>query len=351
MKGLVVGDYLIPTEILEKVFNGDGIEKYVDSYEKTDFVVKTRADIRNVWRQLELHGPSGVPYPETLPALIKDAEVIAVHICPISKEVLDMAPNLKLIISARGGLENIDVQEATKRGIPVIHTPNHNSNAVAEYTIGLMLAETRNIARSYMALRQGEWKEFYPNSSFIPELTELKIGIIGFGQNGQLVAEKLRSFDTTILICDPFVPDDVIAKEGFTPMKMDDLLAEADIISLHVRLTPQTEKMIGESEFRKMKKSAYFINTARSGLVDTDAMVKALSGKWIQGAAIDVFDTEPLPAGSPLTKLDNLLPTNHRAGDTRASYWNAPNLMRKQALIYFEGGVPRFTANKQVLQK
>ncbi len=349
MKGIVIGDYLLPTEILEGFFYGDGIEQYITSYEKMDFVVKTRAEIRNVWRQLELHGPSGVPHPEALPELIKDAEVLVVHICPVSKNIIQTAKNLKLIVSARGGLENIDVEEATKHGIPVIHTPHHNSNAVAEYTVGMMLAETRNIARSYLALREGKWQEFYPNSSFIPELAELKIGIIGFGQNGRLVCEKLKSFDTTVLVSDPFVSDDVIRSAGFIPMKLEELLKEADIISLHVRLTKQTEKMIGEKEFAMMKKTAYFINAARSGLVDIRAMIEALKSKSIQGAAIDVFDTEPLPADSELIKIDNLTVTNHRAGDTRASYWNAPNLMRKQAMMFFSGKTPKFVANRQVL--
>jgi D-3-phosphoglycerate dehydrogenase len=240
------------------------------------------------------------------------------------------------------------VNEATQRGILVIHTPNHNAQAVAEYTIGLMLAETRNIARSHYSLKQGTWQEQYPNSSFIPELNELKIGIVGYGQNGQLVAKKLKSFETHILICDPFVSDDVILKDGYEPVNLDTLFAEADIISLHVRLTAQTKSMIGAAEFRKMKPSAYLINTARSGLVDTNAMIMALQENTIKGAAIDVFDAEPLPKDSPLIQLDNLTLTNHRAGDTRNSYWNAPNIMRKELLTFIGGGKPRFLANPKV---
>ena len=351
MKGVVVGDYLLPTEILEKFFHGEGIEQYITSYVKTDFIVKTRSEIRNVWRQLEKYGPSGVPCPEDLSALVRDAEVLVVHICPVSKELMDKAPKLKLIVSARGGLENIAMQEATRRGIPVIHTPHHNANAVAEYTIGLMLAETRNIARSYLALKQGKWQEAYPNSAFIPELAELKVGIIGYGQNGQMVAAKLKAFESTILVSDPFVSTQVIKDDGFEPVSLDELLVKADIISLHVRLTPQTMKMIGEKQFKQMKRSAYFINTARSGLVDMKALVEALKTQSIGGAAIDVFDVEPLPADNPFKDLDTLTMTNHRAGDTRASYWNAPNLMRKQTMLYFQGKIPRFAANKQIFQK
>ncbi|MCC8167564.1 MAG: 2-hydroxyacid dehydrogenase, partial [Planctomycetes bacterium] len=335
---VVVGDFLLPTEILEKVYHGDGVEKYVESYQKTDFKCETRADIRNVWRLLEEHGPSGVPAPDDLYGLVADAEVLAVHICPVNKEVIASAKNLKYILSARGGLENIDIAAATERGIPVFHTPHHNAAAVAEYTIGLILAETRNIARSHHALKNGVWQEYYPNSAFIPELNEHKGGIIGYGSNGRLVAENLRSFETEILISDPFVPDDVIAADGYTPKTLDDLLREADVITVHVRLTKDTAKMIGERQFAMMKPSAYFINGARSGLVDTDAMIAALRNKVIQGAAIDVFDTEPLPKDSPLVSIDNLTLTNHRAGDTRASYWNAPNLRRQDCLAPRGGG-------------
>ena len=349
MKAVVVGDFLLPTDVLEKVYTGDGVEKWVESYKKTDFICETRADIRNVWRQLEQHGPSGVPAPDDLPGLVKDAEVLAVHICPVNKEILAAAPNLKVILSARGGLENIDVKEATNRKIPVFHTPNHNAEAVAEYTIGLILCETRNIARSHHALKQGIWQEYYPNSSFIPELNELKVGIVGYGSNGRLVAGKLRSFNTEILISDPFVKDEVIAADGYRPVSFDTMLKEADVITVHVRLTPETKNMFGEKQFASMKPSSYFINTARSGLVDTDAMVKALREKSIQGAAIDVFDVEPLPKDSPLIEIENLTLTNHRAGDTRNSYWNAPNLMRRELVTYMGGGKPRFVANPQVL--
>lgn len=349
MKGVVVGDFLLPTEVLEKVYQGDGVEKWVGSYMKTDFICKTRADIRNVWRQLEQHGPSGVPAPEDLAELVKDAEILAVHICPVNKEILDAAKNLKIVLSARGGLENIDVKEASSRGIPVFHTPNHNAEAVAEYTIGLILNETRNISRSHCALKQGVWQEYYPNSSFIPELNELKVGIVGYGSNGRLVAQKLAAFNTEILICDPFVKDDVVEKDGYRPVDMETMLKEADVITLHVRLTPETSKMIGEMEFGRMKPSSYFINTARSGLVDTAALIKALKEKTIQGAAIDVFDVEPLPKDSPLIEIENLTLTNHRAGDTRNSYWNAPNLMRRDLLAYLGGKKPRFVANPQVL--
>ncbi|HWR13152.1 MAG TPA: 2-hydroxyacid dehydrogenase [Rectinemataceae bacterium] len=351
MKGVVVGDFLLPTQILAKVFHGDGIEAIVGDVATTDFVVKERAEIRTVWRLLEQHGPSGVPFPADLPALAADAEVLAVHICPVSRALMDQCPKLKIILSARGGLENIDVAEATKRGIAVIHTPHHNAQAVAEYAIGLMIAETRNIARSYHALKQGTWREAYLNSAYIPELSELKIGIAGYGQTGRLVARKLRAFDAEILVADPFVPAEAIERDGFKAVSLEELIATADIISLHVRLSPKTAGMIGHKEFTAMKPGAYLINTARSGLIDEAALIEALAEKKIGGAALDVFDKEPLPMDSPLLQYDGLTLTNHRAGDTRNSYWNAPNLMRAQFLRLHAGARPQFLANPVVLEK
>ena len=351
MKGVVVGDYLLPTEILKKVFQGDGVESHVNIVATTDFIAKDRTEVRTVWRLLEQFGPSGVPLPADLPALAHDAEVLAVQICPVSKALMDQCPKLKVILSGRGGLENIDVGEATRRGIAVIHTPHHNAQAVAEYTVGLMIAETRNIARSHGAMKQGTWREAYPNSAYIPELNELRIGIVGYGQTGRLVARKLSGFDTEIVVVDPFVPAEVIEKDGYEAVSLKELVRTADIITLHVRLTPTTTGMIGLKEFATMKPGAYIINTARSGLIDEDAMLSALRGSHIAGIALDVFDKEPLPSDSPLLKFDRLTLTNHRAGDTRNSYWNSPNLMREQFMILQAGGRPQFLANPAVLEK
>ena len=124
MKGLVIGDFLLPGNILEKIFSGDGIEKHVESFKTAEFKVESRSEIRNVWRQFEEHGPSGVACPGEIAELVKDTEVLVVHICPVNNEMIKSAQNLKIILSARGGLENIDIEEASKRKIPVIHTPS-----------------------------------------------------------------------------------------------------------------------------------------------------------------------------------------------------------------------------------
>jgi D-3-phosphoglycerate dehydrogenase / 2-oxoglutarate reductase len=317
----------------------------------TDFINRDRADIRRTWRVIEEGGPGAEEPPKEMARLIEDVDFLAVHICPVSKEMIERAKNLKVILSARGGLENIDVTAANERKIPVIHTPHHNAQAVAEYAVGLMICETRNIARSNVAIRLNkQWREYYPNTENIPELNGSTVGLLGLGQTGRLVAQKLRSFSLgRLLVFDPYVDDAEIEAVGGVSADLNTVLSESDIVSLHVRLTKETRGMIGASQLKSMKDSAYLINTARAGLVDTDALVTALKKNWIRGAAIDVFDVEPAPMDHPLFGLDNVTVTNHRAGDTRNAYWKSPLLMGEQLAELLAGGKPRYVVNKHVL--
>jgi D-3-phosphoglycerate dehydrogenase len=351
MKGLAVGDLLLPTSKMVNLFSVEGVRELVPEVHTTEFVSTDRNEIRRTWRNVEEHGPEAEPPPSDLPALIRDADILAVHICPLSRSTLEEARSLRIISTARGGVENIDVGAATEMGIAVLNTPNHNAQAVAEYTIGLMLAETRNIARSHRALKNGQWREYYPNTEGIPELNGSTVGIVGFGQNGRLVAQKLGSFDVTILVHDPYVPEEIIRTAGCKPTDLDTLLRESDVVTLHVRLTPRTMGMMGERELRLMKPSAYLVNTARAGLIELDALVRALREKWIIGAAVDVYESEPVWEGYPLLELDNVTCTNHRAGDTRNSYWKAPLIMGGQVAKLLRGEKPDFIVNPEVLSK
>ncbi len=352
MKGLAIGDLLVPTDKMRALFEVDGVKDKMTEVVSTDFINKDRADIRRTWRVIEDGGPGAEEPPKDMARLIEDVDFLAVHICPVSREMIDRARNLKVILSARGGLENIDMDAANDRKIPVIHTPHHNAQAVAEYAIGLMICETRNMARSEVAIRRDQkWREYYPNTENILELNGSTIGLLGFGQTGRLVAEKLRSFDLgRLLVFDPYVDQSEISSLGGEKAELEEVLAESDILSLHVRLTKDTRGMIGRDELRSMKESAYLINTARAGLVDTDALVTALRENWIRGAAVDVFDVEPAPMEHPLFSLDNVTVTNHRAGDTRNSYWKSPLLMGEQLAMLLAGEKPRYVVNKHVLE-
>jgi len=346
MKALAIGDYFIPTKYMLKTF--DKIKKNLSEVTTAEYKTKNRTDFRNKIRNVEHYGPEAEPTPEHLENLIKDIDILAIHQCPVPKKILDMANNLKVIISARGGVENIDMQTANKKNILVISTPNHNSEATAEYAIGLMLAETRNIARSYHALKLGEWREHYPNTEYIPELNSMKIGLLGFGNVARLVAQKLHSFRSKILVHDPFVPIEIIKMNNCISVDFDTLFKESDIISVHVRASRQTERLVGEKEFKMMKKSSYFINTGRASIIDMSSLYKALKEHWISGAAIDVYITEPVPQDEPLLTLDNVTFTNHRAGDTLDSYIKAPEIMANELLKLFKGNEPYYIANPLV---
>jgi D-3-phosphoglycerate dehydrogenase len=350
MKGIAVGDLFIPKEMMAETFRVEGVRETVTDISLLEFECRDRNDIRRKIREIEAKGPDAVPAPPGFTRLAEDAEILAVHLAPVPRSVLERAKKLKVVCTARGGVDNISMEVLNNRRIPVINTPHHNTNAVAEYVVGLAIAETRNIARSHHALMGGTWRELYRNSECILELAGAKFGIIGFGQIGRLVARKLGAFDMDILVHDPYVEDGIIVNAGCRAVDLESLLSESDIVSIHVRPSKTTHGMIGERELRKMKRTSVLINTARARLVDLDALVRALKEGWIGGAAIDVFEEEPAPPDHALFSLDNVTFTNHRAGDTRNAYWKAPLLMGEQLRVFLAGRRPVFVANPQVFE-
>ena len=344
-KCVAVGDIFITPEMMK-----GGIEK---GYEDMMFDTKyfyfgsyDRHEMRNVVKTIETGGFETLALPEGLEEAMADAEVLMVHLCPVTKKLIEKAPNLKLILCNRGGHENLDIKAASEKGIAVLLNPAHNANAVAEYTVGLMLNEVRNISRSAMAIQKGEWREKYPNTEKkIREMSDMTVGIIGFGTVGRLLYDKLVSFNCKILINDMFENYSGINKNIAKFVSLDELLRESDIVSLHARLSKKSI-LLGAREFGIMKDTAYFINTARSYMVDYNALANALKTGSIMGAAIDVFDKEPIDESCPLLGLDNVTLTNHRGGDTINSYSDSPAMMMKVAYKYFDGDEPRFCINR-----
>jgi D-3-phosphoglycerate dehydrogenase len=216
---------------------------------------------------------------------------------------------------------------------------------VAEFTLGLMLAESRHIARSHCNLIHGRWLKAYgddPN-----ELGGKTVGIIGFGSIGRAVAVRLSGFDCRILFHDPFVSDGAPGAER-TPL--DRLLGESDFVTVHVRLTPETMHLIGREQIAQMKPSAYLINTARSEIIDQDALIEALAASRIRGAALDVFVDEPLPADSPLLSLANVTLTPHMGGATQESLARSPLMLAQNILKYLGGDHDCNIQNRSVLE-
>jgi phosphoglycerate dehydrogenase-like enzyme len=258
-------------------------------------------------------------------ALLKDAHFLIAGRTAINAELIGQAKNLRFIQKWGIGVDNLDVDAARERGIPVAIAAGSNSNPVSEHAILLMLATLRRLPLVDASARKGKWIS-QEMRTICMQLTGRTVGFVGFGNIGKLVALKLRGFETKNLYFDTRRADKVTERAfNVTYRPFEDLLAESDIISLHALLTAETKHLINEKTLAKMQRHAILINTARGGLVDEKALYEALKAKTIFGAGLDVFETEPVPADHPLLTLDNVVVTPH----TSASVFdNVPNVVR-----------------------
>ena len=300
---------------------------------------------------IEKQGPSAESVVPQILNANKNTEMLLVLFCPVSREAIDALPNLKLIGASRAGLENIDVKYATEKGIIVQNIKGRNAQAVSDFTIGLILGEARNIARSYHAIKNGIWQKNFVNSDMVPELQGKTIGLVGFGYIGQLVAQKLSGFQVNILVFDPYVSAEVIQKYHAKKVTIEDLFKSADFVSLHAKMSKNTKNMIGEKELLLMKDTAYLVNTARADLIEEDALYQVLKEKKIAGAALDVFWQEPIGENSRWLELDNVTLTTHIAGTTKEALTKSPYLLVEDINKLLENKEPRFVVNPEVLKR
>ncbi len=254
--------------------------------------------------------------PDEVVAHIGDAPVLVTHLAPLSASMFAAMPQLKLVAVSRGGPVNIDMAAARAHDVRVVNAPGRNASAVAEFTIGAILAETRNITRGHDALRRGEYRgDLYRADITGDELSEMTVGIIGYGAVGTRVVTLLRAFGCRIRVHDPYVQlsaEDSAA--GVEMVSLETLLGTSDVVSLHPRVTEETRGMIGVEALAAMKPSAILVNTARGPLVDYDALTEALSSGRLRGAMLETFSVEPVPPDWPLLKLPNVTLTPHIAG-------------------------------------
>ncbi len=254
--------------------------------------------------------------PGVIEAFVGTASILVTQLAPVSGAMLGRMPGLRLIAVSRGGPVNIDLAAARAQGVRVVNTPGRNASAVAEFTIGAILAETRLLRAGHEALRRGEWRgDLYRADLTGRELGELTVAVVGYGHVGTRLVRLLRPFGARVVVCDPYVQlsrED--AEAGVEHVPLDRALASADVVSLHARVTPETTGMFGADAFAAMRPGAYFVNTARGPLVDYDALLAALQGGQLSGAALDTFGVEPVPPDSPLLRLPNVTLTPHIAG-------------------------------------
>lgn len=325
MKLLGIGDLFIPGEFIKEgtgIFLDNGVEVEIIDWELTDF-----DELQAINLKVEQGGREEYVLPQYIVDAAKDADIILTQFCPINRQLLDVAENLKYIGVMRAGYENVNVELAKERGIVVFNTPGRNAHSVSDFAIGTMLCEARNIARGHMGIKNGEWIRNYPNSATIPDFIERTVGIIGYGEIGRLVAKKLSGFDVNILVYDPYYKGNDVKL-----VSLEELMKKSDFVTIHARLTDETYHMIGEKELSLMKSDAYLINTSRSALVDEEALYTALKEKRICGAAIDVFDVEPPPIDYPLVTLPNVTLTPHMAGGSQDAFRNTPKRLSKDMI-------------------
>lgn len=280
--------------------------------------------------------------PEELMEMIQDADALVIRSATkVTAQVLSVANRLKVIGRAGTGLDNVDIPEATRRGIVVMNTPGGNSITTAEHTISMMLALARNIPQAAHSMREGRWEKKRFQGV---EVYNKTLGIIGLGRIGTIVADRARGLKMRILGYDPFVKKEVVTQCGVEMVSFDELLARSDFITLHTPKTKETTNMINREAFRKMKRGVYIINCARGGLIDEEALKEALEEGIVAGAALDVFAQEP-PVGSPLLLMGNVICTPHLGASTEEAQKNVAVAIAEQIVDYLLNGTIKNAVN------
>lgn len=280
--------------------------------------------------------------PDEVVDFIGDAEIFVTQLAPLSESMMQRLPTLKLVAVSRGGPINIDIAAAKAHGITVVNVPGRNASAVAEFTIGAILAETRLIRVGHEALRKGEWRgDLYRADRTGRELNEMTVGVIGYGNIGTRLVRLLRAFGCRILVCDPYVQLSAEDRNaGVELVALDDLLSRSDVVTLHSRVTEETRGLIGKNAIARMKPGVIFVNTARGPLVDYDALYDALVSGQIGSAMLETFAIEPVPADWPLLQLPNVTLTPHIAGASVRTVTYAAEQAAEEVRRYIAGLPP-----------
>ncbi len=259
----------------------------------------------------------------------------------IDQAVLDRAPRLKVIGRAGIGVDNIDIEAATRSGVLVMNTPGANAVAAAEHAMALMLALSRHIPRADESVRAGKWEK----KKFVgTELYNQTLGIIGLGRIGSIMANRAQGMRMTVLAYDPYVSTDAAAKLGVDLVSAKKLFRQSDFISIHTPFTKETTGLLGEAAFKKMKRGVRIINCARGGIIDEAALYDAVKKGKVAGAALDVFSQEP-PVNNPLLTLPQVIATPHLGASSEQAQMNVATAIAEQMVDYLQNGLIRNAVN------
>lgn len=303
---------------------------------------------------------------------LQGVEVLIVGYEGVPETVIDNTETLQIIACTRGGPDaNVDIEAAIERGIPVLYAPGRNAVSVADFTWGEILAVMRNIAHAHHLLRTGTYTGnpqsdaasggsredvtwgMGQDSPYVnlkgPELESKTIGVVGMGAVGQEVAKRAQGFEVDLVGFDPYIDADTMAEYDTEKVELDELLELSDVVTAHVPVTDSTRGLIGKEEFETMKESAYFINNSRGAIIDQDALVEQLQAGGIRGAALDVYDMEPIPNDHELLDLDNVVTTPHLAGAAEEVIKRHSDMITNDISALLNGDEPTYIANEETL--
>ncbi len=278
----------------------------------------------------------------------EDADIILTCYTDITAKVIEAAKNLKGIVKYGVGTDAIDIEAATRNGVMVVNCPDYGSDTVADHAFALMMALARKIPAIDRVMREKAWA--WPSPELLGvDLSGKTIGLVGLGRIGQCMARRAEGFGMTRLATDPYVEPATVTEYGVEFMPLDELLGRSDFVSIHCVLTPETKGLIGEAQLARMKETAYLIDVSRGAIVDEGALIRALDGNRIAGAAFDVFPSEPLDADHPLLGRDNVILTPHLAWYTKEAFERVERDTLMGIREILEGAEPKNLKNVDVL--
>lgn len=283
-------------------------------------------------------------------AALGDASVAVTQMAPFTRRVFAAAPNLSLVGVCRGGPVNVDLAAATAHGVTVTFAPGRNAQAAAEYAVGMILAAMRRIAAADAELARGNWRgDYYAYDNAGIELAGTAVGLVGYGAIGRIVARVLVAFGAKVSAADPYADPEQLRADGVALVALDELLRTSEVVSLHARLTADTRNLIDAHRLALLPPGAVFVNTARGGLVDHDALTAAVAGGRLGAVALDVYDVEPPDPQWTLLDHPLVVTTPHLAGATRQTAHRAAAIVAADVGRFLRGETLRHVANPDVV--
>ena len=275
----------------------------------------------------------------------RDADAMIFHgAIPFTREIISRLKRCKVVCRTGVGVDRMDLEAAAERGVIVCNAAGCNSIEVSEQTIGLLIAVARKLVRMNQYAHEGRWRrhtaELHAYRGQVSRIAGRTLGIVGLGHIGRQVAPRAQGLRMQVQAVDPYLDPKIAADLGVKLVSLDELIRTSDFISLHAPLTPQTRKMFGRAQFAAMKPTAYLINCARGGLVDTDALVDALVADKLAGAALDVTDPEPIPGDHRILTLPNVIVTCHTAANSNESYADCQTHAAREVARVLKGQPP-----------